>query len=340
MMVTPGLEAISSWVKSAANAAKGVCHTPLPRARSAFGIGVLATINPRENCSDIWSLAKPRLSSLVVATAAAGMWLAQGSGGVLGAYQGHPQGAPLREFLSLVAIAMLVGASNATNCYLERSYDALMRRTAKRPLARGRLNPKAVLVSATIIAVASTIALAITANLITAVLGLFAHLVYVNAYTPLKRTSAWAVVVGAIPGAIPPLMGWTLVTGHLDYGGLTLFGIMFLWQIPHFIAIAFHRRDDYERAGFKTIALVVSDSTSKYLLVALTAALVPVSLVLVPLGLANQLYAIAAFILGFGFFFINMSGLRKGASATWARTSLHASLFYITLLFAAIALTS
>ena len=275
---------------------------------------------------DIWSLAKPRLSSLVIVTAAGGVWLAPG----------HVDA--MRAICSLLAIAFLVGASNATNCYLERDYDALMKRTAKRPLANGRLEPNAVLIGATIVAIAATLTLCFTANPLTAVLGMVAHLSYVSAYTPLKRTSASAVFVGAIPGAIPPLMGWTMVTNRLDLGGLTLFGIMFLWQIPHFIAISFYRRDDYRRGGFKTLPLVMSDSATKYVLVALTAALVPVSLLLVPLGLESRMYAIAAFGLGFAFFLINMSGLRRGAGTTWARQSLHASLLYITLLFVAIAL--
>ncbi|MBC7793343.1 MAG: protoheme IX farnesyltransferase [Clostridia bacterium] len=275
--------------------------------------------------SDVLSLAKPRLSSLVICTAAGGMWLAPG---VL------PWPMAL---VALASVAMLVFTANAMNCVLERDADALMTRTASRPLPNGRLDPKTVAVSSAVIGMAATVALGLSANWITAALGVVAYLSYIGAYTPLKKTSASAVFVGAVPGALPALMGWTAATGRLDYAGFVLFGIMFLWQVPHFIAIAFYRREDYLRSGFKTLPLVTRESTTKIIMVSLTVALIPVSVALVPFGVETVDYGAMAAGLGAGYLIVNCCGFLPQAGTKWARLSLHASLFYITALFAAMA---
>lgn len=276
--------------------------------------------------ADVASLAKPRLSSLVVVTAAGGMWLAPG---VL---------AWPMALLALAATATLVFTANAMNCVLERDADALMARTANRPLANGRLEPKTVAIVSAVLATAATVVLGLSSNWLTAALGMLAFLSYIGAYTPLKKMSAAAVFVGAIPGALPPLMGWTAVTGKLDPAGIVLFGIMFLWQVPHFIAISFYRRDDYLRGGFKTLPLVMRESATKVVMVVLTAALIPVSVALVPYGVESPDYGAAAAALGAGFLVVNCFGFLPQARTKWARLSLHASLLYITALFAAMAL--
>lgn len=277
-----------------------------------------------QTASDAAALVKVRLSSLVVFTAAGGMWLA-------------PKGLPVADaLLALAATALLVAAANATNCYLERGVDALMRRTEKRQLALVRLDPNTVIAAASASAVVSVALLGFLTNVLTAGLGALAFASYVAAYTPLKRTSWLAVFVGAVPGAIPPLMGWTAVTGRLDAGALVLFAIMFVWQVPHFVAIALYRNDDYARGGFKTLPLVLSDRATKLIMVAFTAVLTPIALWLVPLGIENGMYAIAAIVLGAGFLAVNVGGLKASAGSAWARGSLHASLLYITFLFIAL----
>ncbi len=273
---------------------------------------------------DAVSLTKPRLSSLVVFTAAGGMWLAPGALDVAEAV------------LTLLAIALLVGAANATNCYLERSVDALMTRTESRQAALLRLDPNAVIAAASASAVIAVALLGFLTNVLTAGLGALAFASYVAAYTPLKRSSSLAVFVGAIPGAIPPLMGWTAITGRLDIAGLALFAILFVWQVPHFIAIAFYRNDDYARGGFKTLPLVLTEDATKVVMVIFTLVLTPVALSLVPLGVESPHYAIMAIVLGAGFLAVNLMGLAARGSVKWARASLHASLLYITFLFIAL----
>ncbi|MEZ0311802.1 MAG: heme o synthase [Myxococcota bacterium] len=273
---------------------------------------------------DAASLTKPRLSSLVVFTAAGGMWLAPGALDAAGA------------LLTLLAIALLVAAANATNCYLERSVDALMTRTENRQLALLRLDPNAVIAAASAGAVIAVALLGFLTNVLTAGLGALAFASYVAAYTPLKRSSSLAVFVGAVPGAIPPLMGWTAITGRLDIAGLVLFAILFIWQVPHFIAIAFYRNDDYARGGFKTLPLVLTEDATKVVMVIFTLVLTPVALSLVPLGVEGPHYALMAIVLGAGFLAVNLMGLAARASVKWARASLHASLLYITFLFIAL----
>ncbi len=275
---------------------------------------------------DAFSLMKPRLSSLVVFTAAGGMWLAPREGLSF-----------TNAMLALFATAVLVGAANATNCYLERNVDALMARTEKRHAALLRLDPNAVIATASASAVIAVALLAFITNVLTAGLGALAFASYVAAYTPLKRSSSLAVFVGAMPGAIPPLMGWTAATGRLDMAGLVLFGILFIWQIPHFIAIAFYRNDDYARGGFKTLPLVLSGDATKVVMIVFTLVLTPVALWLVPLGVEGPHYALMAIVLGAGFLAVNLMGLVSRKQTKWARGSLHASLLYITFLFIALA---
>jgi heme o synthase len=274
---------------------------------------------------DLAALAKPRLSALVVCTAAGGMWLAPGR---LGA---------LRSGATLLATALVVGAANALNNYLERDVDARMRRTRDRPLPAGRLEPQVALALGLGVPAVAIPALSMLASPLTGLLAAVAVVSYVLVYTPLKQRSGLALFVGAVPGAIPPLMGWTARTGHLDLGGLALFGILYLWQLPHFLAISIYLKDDYARAGLKVFALVHGERAARIWAVATTAALVPVSLALVPLQVAGPLYGTAAAVLGLGLSAWAASGLWQPAGATrWARNFFLGTLAYLTLLFIAL----
>ena len=155
---------------------------------------------------------------------------------------------------------------------------------------------------------------------------------YVMVYTPMKQHSPGALVVGAIPGAMPPLMGWTAATGHLELHGLVLFAIMFLWQLPHFLAITLYRTSDYQNAGYKVTVTEHGLLTAKVQIVLYLAALVPVSLMLVPLGIGGPVYLWTALVGGAVFFGVGVAGMRKAAGNRWARLLFTVSLLYLSLL--------
>jgi protoheme IX farnesyltransferase len=276
------------------------------------------------SASDLLSLTKPRLSSLVLCTCAGGVWLAPG--GLT----------PGRWLLTLLGTAGTVGAANALNCYVERDVDRAMVRTRGRPLPAGRMEPTVALRFALLLASVSLPLLALGSNLLTTGLGLLALLTYVFVYTPLKPHTDVAMLVGAVPGALPPLMGWTAVTGRLDVGGLVLFAILFLWQLPHFLAIAVFRKADYQAAGLQTVPLRLGDAAARWWMLLTTAVLVPVTLLLVPLHVAGRLYLGAAIALGLGFLAVQAWGVLQRLGAGWARRSFYFSLVYLAGLFAAL----
>lgn len=271
--------------------------------------------------ADLLSLTKPRLSSLVVCTAAGGMWLAPGG-------LSFP-----RTLLTLLAIAGTVGAANALNCYLERDVDRLMARTRNRPLPAGRMEPTTALWFGLALAALCLPALFLGANALTGLLGLFALLDYVLVYTPLKARSSLAMLVGAVPGALPPLMGWTAVTGAVDAGGMALFAILFVWQLPHFVAIALFRKEEYEAAGLKSLPLERGDAVSRAHILFYLSVLWPVAVVPYWLGLAGQVYLGAAVGLGGALFFLGAWGFLKRLGRPWARRVFVASLVYLSAIF-------
>lgn len=273
---------------------------------------------------DLVELAKPRITGLVIATFSGGMCLAPGH---------LPR---WRMLMTLLGTTLIVGAANALNMLIERDVDALMDRTRHRPLVEGRLPPSAALIFGTSLAALALPLLLLAGNALTGILGGLAFVAYVAIYTPMKRTSAAALFVGAVPGALPPLMGWTAVTGHIDAGALALFGILFLWQIPHFLAIALYRSEDYGRAGFEILPLVVGERRTRFVIVGFTAALVATSLLLGPLRIAGVPYSAVAAVLGAGFIVWGLAGLRRAAGRVWARSLFLASLVYLTLLFVAL----
>jgi protoheme IX farnesyltransferase len=152
---------------------------------------------------------------------------------------------------------------------------------------------------------------------------------YVAIYPPLKYRTPLALVIGAIPGAAPPLLGWTAVTGSLDPPAIVLFGILLVWQIPHFIAIALYRNEEYQRAGIRTVAAVRGDAVAKIQAVAWSMILVPVSMMLTPLGVAGGLYVTCALLMGSGFMAWSFTGLDNDAGPRWARGFFLASLVYL-----------
>ncbi|MGO9832512.1 MAG: heme o synthase [Myxococcaceae bacterium] len=281
-------------------------------------------VNRPVSASDFLSLTKPRLSSLVLCTCAGGVWLAPG--GLT----------PGRWLLTLLGTAGTVGAANALNCYVERDVDRAMMRTRNRPLPAGRMEPPVALRFALALAAVSLPVLALGSNLLTTGLGLLALLTYVFVYTPLKGHTDAAMLVGTVPGALPPLMGWTAVTGRLDVGGLVLFSILVLWQLPHFLAIALFRKAEYRNAGLHTVPLHLGDNAARWYMLATTALLVPVTLLLVPLQVAGRLYLVVAAALGAAFLVVQGWGVLKRLGAGWARKSFFFSLVYLAVLFAAL----
>jgi protoheme IX farnesyltransferase len=275
---------------------------------------------------DIVSLTKPRLSGLVIFTAGGGLLLAPGPISLW------------RTVGTLVATSLVVGSANSFNCYLERELDQHMERTRTRPLPAGRLQPAVALWVGAILGLIALPALVFFANPLTALLGLLGLLSYVFAYTPLKQRSALALWVGAIPGAIPPLMGWTAVRGRIELAGLVLAAVLFCWQIPHFIAVAIARREDYARAGHKILPLVASDRTTKLHALAWTLLLVVATLALQPLGVVGRTFDVTAMLLG-AFFLsrVILGFVRPEGDLGWARKVFFGSLVYLTALFAILA---
>jgi protoheme IX farnesyltransferase len=272
------------------------------------------------NPADLLDLGKPRITSMVLFTTALGLWMAPGSLGWM------------RTALFLLATSMLVASANTLNCWVERESDGLMRRTRNRPLPAGRLEPTVALLWGIALAAISLSLLWATTNVLTFALGAGALSTYVLLYTPLKRVGWWALLVGAVPGAMPPLMGWTALTNSLSVEGWVLFGILFFWQLPHFVAISLYLKDDYFRGGLRVLPVVYGDPVARRHLFVYTLLLVAVSLGVSVLGLAGTAYAIAASLLGGGFMALAALGLRSTVRAGWARQAFAYSLIYLPLL--------
>jgi heme o synthase len=279
---------------------------------------------PRWRALDFVELTKPRIAVLVLFTVAAGALVAQ-------------RGAPDLTLLlnTLVGTALVAAAASALNQLLERQSDALMRRTENRPLPAGRLQPAEVLVFGVVLAVAGLIWLAVTArHPLAVVVAAFTLASYALVYTPLKRRTTLNTLVGAVPGALPPVIGWTAVAGTLDREIVALFLIVFLWQIPHFLAIAWIYREDYARAGLRMLPVVDAEGAMTGLqMLSYCLALVPVSLLPVLFRQAGPVYGAGALLLGIGFTAAAVGFLREKSNAN-ARRVLHASLVYLPLLLA------
>ncbi len=270
-------------------------------------------------------LTKPSITGLSVFMAAGGYLLA---GGQLG----------FPIVVAMGGIALVVAAANVLNMYLERDSDRLMKRTVSRPLPAGRMSPGVALAYGLVLCVGSLLFLGVYVNPVTAALGGAALVLYVLIYTPLKRRSPLALVVGAVPGAAPPLMGCTAATGDIQTSGGILFLILFLWQIPHFIAIGLYRSGEYERAGIRIVSLVRGERVARLHAIAYATALVPVSLSLCMVGSASWLYAAVALAIGLWFWSLTLKGMAQGSGPGWARKLFVSSLYYLPTLMVGLAL--
>jgi protoheme IX farnesyltransferase len=270
---------------------------------------------------DTFSLIKPRITLLAVITAAVGIHLAPG------------EMTPDRLLITLLGISLLVGGANALNMFLERDVDLLMTRTKDRPLPGKRLTPDFVLGFGALLIGISIPLLATFVNPLTGALGALSLASYVLFYTPLKRKSSLSLLVGAVPGAMPPLLGWTASEGAVGLPAVVMFGIIFLWQVPHFLAIGLFRREEYARAGFRILTMEKDIGEIRRRIILYTAALVLVSLLLVPLGAAGKIYLATALVLGGIFFGYACLGFKSSDLLRWARRLFSLSLLYLTLLF-------
>ena len=283
----------------------------------------------RERMAAYAELTKPRITFLIVATSAAGFALA--SPGALD-YLGL--------FRALIGIALLSSGIATLNQYADRDLDGLMRRTAMRPLPSGKLAPWEAFAFGAGITILSEIYLLVLVNPLSALLGLTVIAGYLFAYTPLKTRTTLSTLVGAFPGAVPPLIGWTAARGTISLEGWVLFAILFLWQFPHFLAIAWMYREDYGRAGILMLPVVEPDGrVTAQQIVIYTLMLLPVSLLPTVLGMAGRIYFIGAIVLGLLFLY---SSLRAAFSMSrqQARRLLLASVLYLPLLFLLMVLNS
>jgi protoheme IX farnesyltransferase len=267
-------------------------------------------------------LTKPRITFLIVLTSAAGFAL--GSRGAVNY---------LLLAHALIGIALLSSGIATLNQFIERDLDGLMRRTADRPLPSGRLFPFEALWFGLGLTLMAEAYLALFVNVLTALLGLTVIAGYLFVYTPLKTRTSLSTALGAFPGAMPPLMGWAAARGEIDVAAWVLFAILFLWQFPHFLAIAWMYREDYGRAGIRMLPVVEPDGrVTGQQIVAYSLMLVPVSLLPAVLGISGKIYLVAAAVLSLLFL---ASSIRAAVSKSnqHARQLLLASVLYLPLLF-------
>ena len=267
------------------------------------------------------ALTKPEVSLLVLMTTGAGFYM-----GVRGPM-------PWLHMLHVIFGTMMIAAGTAAlNHYIERESDRFMRRTASRPLPTGQLTPAEALRFGLALALAGAVDLYGSAGSIAFLLGVFTSLSYLLAYTPLKKRTVWATFIGAIPGAIPPMIGWTAATGKLGTGAWLLFAILFLWQFPHFHAISWMYREDYARAGILMLPVVDKDGTRTFRQIILYAAsLVAVSLLPAIMGFAGMLYFFGALVTSTGLVQVCLwaATAKPNTRAKWL---MHATVLHIPIL--------
>ncbi|ACY13142.1 heme o synthase [Haliangium ochraceum] len=273
--------------------------------------------------ADAVALMKPNIMLMALLTAAGGMSLAPGAA------------RPVTWLALMLGTALIVGAANTLNMYLERDLDCLMARTKNRPLPAGRMAPNFALVVGVIQAFIAAPILTFAINPLTGLLGVIALICYVMMYTPLKQRTTLATLIGSVPGAMPALMGWTAITGGIDVRGLAVFGVLFLWQMPHFHAIAMFRRKDYDRAGLKTVPGELGESAARWRIAIYLVAQVALSLVLYPLGVTGVVYLIVAILSGAAYLGYGLLGLATRGGPRWARRLFFASILYLPVLFTA-----
>ena len=309
-------------------------------ATSATTDGILAPAQPHSLLADYATLFKLRISTMVIITAGAGFYL--------GCLRSGISPFQVEGLKALVAIAVVTCGSSALNQALERRTDALMHRTADRPMAAGRISLTHGLVLGFAATFLGSLYLAYTTNLLTGTLTLLTAIGYVGIYTPLKRVTTINTFIGAFPGALPPLIGWTAARGLIEWPGVALFAILFVWQFPHFMAIGWMYRDDYTRGG---IRLTPNLPNTQYAALSTVvqalfyaAIMIPVSLWPATLHITGSVYAVVATILGLGYLWFTIRFARivrdpnSEVSRRAARDLLRASVIYLPLLLAAMML--
>lgn len=277
--------------------------------------------------SDYLEMTKPRITMLVVCTTLVGFVMARPS----------PISLPAL-FLTLLGTAFVAAGASSMNMVMEWEWDSRMRRTESRPVPSGRLSAVEGAVFSLILSLVGTLLLVASVNLLAGLLAALTEALYLLAYTPLKRRTTFCTLVGAVPGAIPPLIGWAGATGGLSYQAWWLFSILFLWQIPHFLSIAWLYRNDYARGGFKMLPHIDRDGiiTSRQIIVE-TIALIVVSLLPAFYGTAGAVYAAGALALGAAFLYAGFRLARSKSSGS-ARFVLLTSVFYLPALLTLIVL--
>jgi len=277
--------------------------------------------------NDLLTLTKPRLTLLSVLTTLAGYYMAQ-----IGSID-------LPRLAATLAGSFLIGgACGALNMVAERDLDRLMRRTRERPLPAGRLSVREAQIFGWTIGIVGSLLLLMGANVLTALLGVLTLLSYLYLYTPLKRRTTLNTIVGAIPGALPPLIGWAAVRGTLDLQAFLLFAILFFWQMPHFLSLSMMCRDDYAAAGYRMLSVVDTEGgmTARQTML-YSACLLPISLLPTLVGLASTVYFVAAVVLGLGLVALTIPLVRQPDRPA-ARRVFHASLLYLPFLLGMMAL--
>jgi protoheme IX farnesyltransferase len=308
-----------------------VTAAPIPATRAATSKSTLV--------GDYVELFKPRVTLMVIITAAAGFYL--------GCLRSGISPINLQFFEAMAGMAAVTAGSSTLNQVIERRTDALMPRTKSRPMAAKRLSfAHGLIIGLLAIALGSAF-LAVTTNPITGFLTLLTAIAYVAIYTPLKRISMAATFVGAFPGALPPLIGWTAARGQIEWAGVALFAILFVWQFPHFEAIGWLYREDYAKAGIRVTAVAKPDGRATAAQALFYAVLmIPVSLWPVWLGVSGRVYGVIAVVLGLGYLFYTLKFVRitrdlpPPESRKIARDLLKVSVIYLPLLLAAMILNA
>ncbi|MFB9751740.1 heme o synthase [Paenibacillus hodogayensis] len=275
---------------------------------------------------DFIQLAKPGILFSNIITAFGAYWVAWGNSGKDFDF--------LLLLYAMLGTVLVMASGCVLNNYLDRDLDTKMSRTSKRALPTGILDPKVVFWYGITLGAAGLSVLCLLVNPLSALLGVVGLLVYVLIYTAwLKRTSTLSTTIGAISGAMPPVIGYCAVTGQLDIGAWILFGILFLWQPPHFWALGIRRKEEYRAAGFPLLPVVHGNELTKMHMLRFLVMLVPVSLLLYAYGYVGEIYLVAAIALGLAWTLIGLAGFRTKDDDNWAKRMFVFSINYLPLLF-------
>lgn len=274
--------------------------------------------------ADYWTLTKPEVNFLIVIATFAGFYLASPA-------LSHSRF--LLLFHTVVGTLLVASGTGTLNQYMERHFDAQMRRTAKRPLPAGRIIPSHALWFGALLSVPGGLYLALLVNSLASLLAMLTLATYLLFYTPLKRKTPLCTLVGAFPGAVPPLIGWAGARGSLSLEAWILYAMVFLWQFPHFMAIAWMYREDYARGGYLTLPR--GERRGRFMawqILVFSVALIPVSLIPTLVREAGLVYFVGALVLSSGFFYYAARLAFYRSNAT-ARRTLFASIVYLPLIF-------